>query len=416
MRVLTQPERPLWPIVTVFVASVLVTLLFWTILPASFRVNEDSDYLGFYEPVARNILEGRGFTSADGGPAIRYPPGYPLLLAGILGLSDLINIPEGVVVSGFILLGMGLTSLFLFFLAQSLWRPLPALAASLVWMTYPAALWLTKQPSVEIPFMVVFYGSFCFFWYALLRKSRTWPIYLFSGLLIGFAMLIRPIAIGVGLVMAAILWLARREMTTRFRLFLVTMLLLGNLVAIFPWETWLYSNTGRVVMLSTGGASSMRDGLTFAVRPKSWRQGVKVPQDVEALMQDILARVGEIKSLGGVISVMIEEWRTRPLAVAKLYAIKAARSWYGTDSQRFEIPIILIQSMYVIPALWGSQAAWKRGKTSRQLAISIWLVVLYFWGMTVLALSIVRYMVPAMGLLFVLLPGAFSNRESMEAN
>ena len=30
---------------------------------------------------------------------------------------------------------------------------------------------------------------------------------------------------------------------------------------------------------------------------------------------------------------------------------------------------------------------------------------LYFWGMTTLVLSIVRYMFPVMGLLFILMPG-----------
>ena len=131
---------------------------------------------------------------------------------------------------------------------------MPGLASSLLWMTYPFALWLTKQPNSEIPFLVVLYGGFYLFWYVLLRKSRAWPLYFLSGLLAGFAMLIRPIAIGIVMVMSIILRVMGREMTARFRLFLVAMLLLGNLVAIAPWEAWVYSTTGRIVMISTGGA------------------------------------------------------------------------------------------------------------------------------------------------------------------
>jgi hypothetical protein len=288
---------------------------------------------------------------------------------------------------------------------------MPALVSSLLWMTYPFALWFTKQPNREIPFLAVFYGGFCLFWYVLLRKSRAWPLYFLSGLLAGFAMLIRPIAIGIVMVMSIVLWVMGREMTARFRLFLVAMLLLGNLVAIAPWEAWVYSMTGRIVMLSTGGAPGIRDGLTFAVVPKGYRQEIKVPEDVAALMRDIRVHSDEMQSLRGIVSVLTEKWRLQPLPVAKLFTLKAARSWYGTDSGRFETPILLIQTAYLILALWGSGAAWRRGGITKQLAIGIWLLVLYFWGMTVLALSILRYMVPAMGLLFVLIPGFFPNNR-----
>jgi hypothetical protein len=278
-------------------------------------------------------------------------------------------------------------------------------------MTYPFALWLTKQPNSEIPFMVVFYGTFCLFWHVLLRKSCAWPIYFLMGLLTGVSMLIRPMAIGMGVVMGAILGLAGQGMIVRSRLFLVAMILLGNLVAIFPWEAWVYSKTGRVVLLSTNGAPSMYDGLTFALDLKGYRQGIALPQDVKALMHGIHAR-GEMQSLGGVLSVMAEELQMRPLAVAKLLAIKTARSWYATDSHRFETPIMLMQIVYLILIFWSSKVAWKQGGIAKQLAVSVWLMILYFWGITILSLSIFRYIVPVMGLLFLLLPALCQSGDS----
>jgi len=70
----------------VFVISGLVVFLFQTLLPVEFRVNESSDYLSFYEPVARRILDGDGMVHADGTPAMIYPPGYSLVLAFVLRL------------------------------------------------------------------------------------------------------------------------------------------------------------------------------------------------------------------------------------------------------------------------------------------------------------------------------------------
>ena len=409
---LLQLKESFWHIVLVFFTSILATLLFWGVLPTQFRINDNSDYISFYKPVAHNILAGHGLVIPDEGPALRYPPGYPLLLAGIFGLSHLLEIPEEAGLSAFVLLCMALTSVFVYLLAQSVWGPLPALISALIWMTYPFALWLTKQQGSEMPFLVVFYGGVYLFWRALLGKTRSWPVYFLSGLLVGFSMLIRPIAIGVVIVMSVILWVVGREIAARLRLFLVMMLLLGSLVTVLPWEVWVYSMTNRVVMLSTGGAPSIHDGLTFAVASKGYRQEIKVPEDVAALMQDMLVHADKMRSLGEIVSVLTEKLWAQPLTVVKLFTLKAARSWYGIDSGRFEIPIMLIQTAYFVLILWGSGAAWRRGSIPKQLAISIWFLVLYFWATTILALSILRYMVPAIGLLFVLIPGSFSNRVS----
>jgi hypothetical protein len=152
----------------------------------------------------------------------------------------------------------------------------------------------------------------------------------------------------------------------------------------------------------------MRDGLTFAVNLKG-REGIQIPQDVRMLMDNLQARLSESKSLDSVVKVILEELQTQPHAVIKLFAIKAARSWFGTDSQRLENLIILIQVPYLCLALSGTWAIWRSGGTIKSMAVGIWLIVMYFWAMSILGLSILRYMVPAMGLLFILMPGVLSN-------
>lgn len=403
-------ERTPWSIALVFTVSVLATCLFWIALPDHLRVNENTDYINFYEPVARNILAGNGLIGEDGAPAIRYAPGYPIILAAIFRLSDLLNIPEAGVLSAFSLICMGLTSVLIFSLARTVWGPLPALVSALAWITCPFVLWLTKQPNSELPFLVVFYGGLCLLWYALIRKDRAWYTYFICGALVGFAMLIRPMAIGVGGVISLILWLMARQISRGLRMLLVAALLLGNLVVIIPWEAWVYFRTDRIVLLSTAGLPAIRDGLTFAVARKNRYNRVKVPRDVAAFMDEAYHAYnykGELNSLREAGSFIAAKLRSRPLTMMKLYAIKALRSWYGTESHRFETRILLLQIPYIIMILLGSITAWKRGGVFRQLTIVIWLIVLYFWGMTILALSILRYMVPALGLLFILIPGAF---------
>ena len=91
---LLQLKESFWYIMLVFFASILATLLFWGVLPAQFRINDNSDYISFYKPVAHNILAGHGLVIPEGGPALYYPPGYLFVLAGIFGLSHLLEIPE----------------------------------------------------------------------------------------------------------------------------------------------------------------------------------------------------------------------------------------------------------------------------------------------------------------------------------
>lgn len=395
----------------IFVASILITVLFWIVLPARFALNESRDNREFYEPVARNILQGNGITLGDS-PFIKRPPGHPLFLAGVFKLADLFKLPEEVVTSTAILVCMGLSSLFLFMFGRQLWGALPAALSTLVWITYLPALWLMKQPNNEVAFLVFFYGAFASFWAAVSHKGRPLFFYFCSGFLVGIAMLIRPIALGVGLIMSFVIWLAKRNESMRVRWAFVTMVLLGNLVAVLPWQLWVYAKTGRVVLLTRGGTPNMDDGLTFAILSNRPPSGA--PNDVVELMQDIAAQAERVRSLSGVITVTGEELWNRPLATTKLLTIKILRSWYGTDSRRFEFAIMLLQIPYLAFILWGTRQTWRFGGVARDVALSIWLVVLYFWGLTFAALSIVRYMVPVIGLLFVLIPACFASVTGRE--
>lgn len=400
--------------VVVLLASALVTVVFWKVLPERFRLNEQSDYFASYEPVARNILVGRGFSRRDDSLSTEYPPGYPLILAGIFGISHWVGVSEDVSLSAFAVICMALVSMFVFLLARMFWGILPALISSLIWMTYPFALWLTKQPNSELPFMVVLYGGLCLFSYALLRRLPA-RVYFLCGLVFGLAMLIRPIALGIGLVLSAIVWFARRELTRRVRLALMAMLLLGNLVAIMPWEAWVYHKTGQVILLGTNGVKSMRDGFTFAVESKGYRPDSSAPPDVVQVMDDIRIHKEEISTFSDLTSIISRQFRSHPMAVTKLLLLKLGRSWYGTDSQRLEGPILFVQLGYLVLVAWGAWSAWKRGGRYRGFVIGALLMTVYFWGMTFLALSILRYMVPVVGLLFVLVAGGYPLKRVSES-
>ena len=221
-------------------------------------------------------------------------------------------------------------------------------------------------------------------------------------------MLIRPAALGLSVGLALIILLfAARETALRGRLAFGALVVLGSLLVVLPWEAAVYARTGEIIPLSSGGAATIHDGLTFLAVPKEYRREVNVPDDVAELMWTIHERRGETTTTGGVFRVMAEEARETPVAFGKLMLIKLARSWYGIDSRMLELPTLLIQAVYLLFIGWGTVYCWRRGGALRRMIGGNWLIVGYFWGMTFLVVPLLRYMAPVMGLLMLALPGVY---------
>lgn len=396
-------------ITALFVVTLATASVFWAILPAEYRQNQSSDYVNHYRPVARAIAAGQGITQ-EGELATRYPPGFALVLAGAFRLGGALGVGETGMLLALRLLCAGLSVVLVYGLARLVWPPGLALLPALAWMTYPFFLWLTKQPNSEVPFIPVLYGGVYLFWRAALRGARgprAWAHYLGAGALVGAAMLIRPAAIGLSAVLAFIALLPAASPVWRSRVGYAALVVLGSVLMVLPWEATVYAQTGEIIPLSSGGAMTIHDGLTFLAVPKEYRREVAVPADVADLMWTIHERRDETATTGGVLRVIGQEARATPLAFAKLMAIKAARSWYGIDSRILEMPTIALQLVYLALIGWGSVYAWRAGGGLRRLTAGNWLIVLYFWGMTLLVVPLLRYMAPVMGLLMIALPGVY---------
>ena len=160
-------------LVVVFLATVGMVLLFWALVPGGWTEEEATDYRSFYLPVAQNLAEGRGLVTSEGDPAVRYPLGFPLLLAGLFGSARWTGTPEVLWLQGFTLLAMGWAAVGLCGLAWMVVGECGALVAAGLWMTYPFNLWLTKQPNSELLFLPLFYGALLLCGGALWR-SWSW--------------------------------------------------------------------------------------------------------------------------------------------------------------------------------------------------------------------------------------------------
>ena len=375
------------------------------------NMKETSDYRGSYEPVARQILQGRGPVLANGAPLIRYPPGYSFLLAGAFAASEPIGVSEEGALTLLHITSFALAALFLFEIASQLWPWPRTLLTPLAFSSYPLALWATTVAGSETVFLPALYACFLAFCAALRARGPAVREGLACGLGAGVAMMIRSAAIGLGLLMAGLALFGIGGKKPTERMGLAAVILAGSLVAVAPWQAWLVAKTGEFRMVR-GGLAGIKDGLTFTgplnskgTIKREYRRPVRVSEGLAEFTDVVQKRYSRLRSLSDIAGLLREQWEERPAAVAELLGRKIARSWYGTDSGQYEWPILVMQLLYSVPLLLGLRATWRSGREfSRGLVCAALAVVVYSWGMTVAVLSIVRYMMPAIGLLFAFLP------------
>jgi len=385
-------------------ATVCLTFLgvvcLWLIFqPSFFAANTSFAALApDYAPQVRSLLAGEGFGS------FRYPPVFPLVLAGLELMSEITGLEDRWLGAIFFLTFAVSGSVLIFLLGERLWGPRWALFCVALWLVYPVFWRLWLQPLSEAPFVVLLLGAFLLF----LRSMEPGPVVgtrrlLLTGLVLGLAMLTRPSGIGLPLVFGLYLLIRKGSEPLRRRLSSASLLLVGTLVAILPWEAHVWRSTDEIIPVSTEGVAAVLDGLTYAVDPSENRP-VWVPEDVRDLQWEIHAMsYRELDSIGSIARFLLEKMKETPSAVLQLVAIKAARAWYGTDSGVLDKWLLLFQIPVVTGFFVGVVRTWRR-KSTREAGALIALTMLYFWLITTAALSIVRYMVPALALMVVTLP------------
>jgi hypothetical protein len=391
----------------VVLPAVVITVL-WLIATPGFLTSGDSfaAYAPDYKKQVDDLLDGKGFES------FYYPPLFPLALAGIQRISAFAGVSSGLLGGLFLCSLAILGSLLVFLIAESLFGHRLAILPVAGWCVYPVFLRMWMQPLSATPFTVLLLAS------ALIMtkcaRHRRPPIMVFGsvGVVLGLAMLIRPIGLGLGCVFAVVIFSKKETWSLRVRAAGATAMLTAQILAIAPWESYVFRRTGQIVPLSTAGTGAILDGLTYAVDP-SENRAVSVPTNVRHLQERIYdGSYTDLTGVGSIALFLIQESRRDPIAVTGLFAIKAARAWYGTDSGRLDGWVLGLQSAVVpvlIVALWSG---WQSGGPARDFAALAGLSVLYFWSMTTISLSIVRYMVPALALIIVLTPCLVSRQPS----
>ena len=233
-------HNSLLSILFIFLLSILIVPVFNRVIPDSLKPSTPRDYINFYAPVAQNLLDGNGLVTSSGYPAVRFPPGYPLILAGWVTLAGGLGISAQAAVHYLSIICFSLTCVILYWISKRIWSAGLAFIPALLWLTYPFALWLVQQPSIEMPFLVFLLSGFSLWWEATTRPQASKTYYFTGGILIGLAMLVRPIALLVGMILGGLVFVRRLNEQRRSQLALLLVFLCGILIPVLPWEIWAY--------------------------------------------------------------------------------------------------------------------------------------------------------------------------------
>ncbi|MCZ7557089.1 MAG: glycosyltransferase family 39 protein [Bacteroidia bacterium] len=402
---------PVWAIVCVLLLVPLVTVIAFDVTGISARWGgESSDYVGYSLPLGQSLAQGKGFMLD--GEFSSMAPGFPFIIAATIGLSDSFGLPFDQLFSCILALMLGFSAVVLFQLAIGLFGKISALLAALLWLAYPLTASLLLQPLSETPFVLALVLAVLSYVRAVEDASVRWAYLFAASLLLSVSMLLRPIAVALPFVFVLHL-LVLRKWAFPARIKAASVLLLFVVLCLLPNLAWT-SSYGQPRLLPGGNAvASIRDGLTFGVEKLSYREAVHVPEGVRSLMLRYAAEQATMQSVPEITSTVLRLAVEYPMETLQLAGMKIVRSLYGTDSGRNETLMILIQLVFLLPLVWG---VYRHFRSSGIQCISeslfiIPLIFVYFWGMTFLVLSIVRYMVPAITLLFVFLPAIYSKDE-----
>lgn len=208
----------------------------------------------WYDGVARRLLRGWGYVGLDFAPTAAWPPGYPLLLAGLyatfgssLLVAKLANVVLG---AGTVLLAHGI--------ACELRRPLVGLVAAAILAVFPGYVLFAPLILSETLFVFLTCVALWLFlrWHARGRAgTASW---LGLGMLLGAASLVR--GVGFFLLPAFASTRLAEGASVRSTALLTLSAAAGIALVLIPWMVRNQLQLGYPVMIASNGAVSLYIG------------------------------------------------------------------------------------------------------------------------------------------------------------
>jgi 4-amino-4-deoxy-L-arabinose transferase-like glycosyltransferase len=350
-----------------------------------------------YDPIASNVLSGKGFVLGNGEPDSVRGPGYPLFLAAIYKIAGKSHIAVRLIQSVL----DGVTVILVVYMTWILWGNWKrAIIAGSVQSLFPFSVYSSNLVAVETLFCFIFFVS-VFFFIRGCRKDKP-GLFVVSGILLAYSVLIRSTSLLFPFVMG--IWLFAFKGINKRNAKNYACLLLAFVATIAPWSIRNYYVFDEFIPTSANGGAN----FFFGSSPnyfKPYEEKMK-----QAKMTDIFREMAE----RGIQSPREKDlyyrqlgwqnyrnlWLKNPLDVGKLLFHKAVRFWYATDSGRQQKILFVFQMAFLLISISGIICA-IRGKPCPS---EMWLLVMsvvYFWSIFIVMYPLARYTIPIIPMLAI---------------
>jgi len=259
----------------IVVITALVSLNMFVFMPDSFKDKPCGDCRGGYIIPAMNLIEGKGLVDNNGFISITRPPGSPIIIAGLLYVQRWLDLSQQKVFWMFNSLMIAFSAILILMISQLIWEKQDAMWVPYVWITYPFFLWFINQPYSEVPYFVASFFTVYMFLLSYRRNSRRYWIYgLIVGLLSAVGMMIKPVGMGVPVIVVLLVMILHRERSRQERTKFSIAVVSGVLVLVIPWSAFVYTNSGKVLFLTDSIVlrNSLINGVTFVIRGEEYRE------------------------------------------------------------------------------------------------------------------------------------------------
>lgn len=276
----------------------------------------------FYDWAARHLMTGNGYLWVTGEPTAYFPPGYPLLLAGVywlfwpsLGVAQLFNVFLGTT-----------TCLFTYLIGRQAYGETVGITGAAILAAFPSDVFSVGTTMSEVAFGFMLTGSLAAF-LAMDRSgaSRRPARWLAVGMLTGAAALVRGMALLVPLVYVACWWfrVGLSKLLWRRTLWLG----LGFIAVIAPWTIRNWVVMGGPILLSTDAAHVLlnshspvaRGGQSLATSGLR-RELLGQYDDLPRQQKEVAMQRAQIRyALGYMLTHPLEELRLWPDRFRMLY-------------------------------------------------------------------------------------------------
>ncbi len=379
----------------VFIFTFICLLFFFFAIPGNVR-----EYInGDYTPQVNSLFSGHYFLNSSNHLMDRHPPLTAFTFFIVTKIAALLHLSQVYSYMLFIMVIVSLSNVMLYHISNVFGYRSVSFITCILFATCPfigvLPLKLISEP------MFIFFTHIAV--YLLIKEYRSGDKklirYIAIGVALGFCMLSRPIGLLYEFLIVAFIVLAFR--TTLYNKFIFSLLIaISSIAVISPWEYAMHVYNNKVLPLSSAGVYATRDGMSF--NKKAYRQKLHLPADVDSLLQRFYKNYDHFLTADDVHLFIKDEFNKSPMTVIKLYYIKTLRFWYGVESQnpRYELFNKLLVSFYLLLCIIGLFVAFK----IRSNMPSKWFFVLFIllnWFTAVMFLPLLRYLVPAIGFLFI---------------